>query len=179
MDLVSCNLTISSSSFFVDFLGFSAQLLWGTVKTTLRSDDSLRRLRKLQLPGKEQKSTSAEGKGACEWSLGETRHKLQRVSPSGIMQDMLNFPSNKLWQYVWHVINEGSSFEIKQPGLFRSAGLIPYPASAWHGQNSRVPEGKQVNQKAYYLYQQSRHSELLVSITVVRTLPTSKFPDAT
>lgn len=56
----------------------------------------------------------SQGKRHLEQSTGETRPKLPEPSPSGIMQDVLNSPSNDLFTICVKCL-EGSLLEAKYP----------------------------------------------------------------
>lgn len=72
-------------------------------------------------------------------SLAETRHKLPRVSSSTVMQDMLNSPTNKLWQHTWNAVYQGNSLETQF--LLGGSHVDTLPNTY---QNFRLPRGKQV-----------------------------------
>lgn len=83
----------------------------------------------------------SKGKRSMGWSPEETRHELSGPFPSGVTEDILNYPI-ELWR-VWNIVYQGSLLETQSPKFFVGGSYIGtlLPVSY---QNTRFLGGKQV-----------------------------------
>lgn len=117
---------------------------------------------------------SAKEKGP--W--GQVRRKpstsFQESPPTGDIQDMLNYSSNKIQKHTWNVYWRSSS-ETQNPVFLLDTGNVDTICRA----HNKIPDSQKESSvwcERHWLYRQCSHSKPPLSVRGWWKLPKSKFP---
>ena len=142
----------------------------GVPKTTLRFGDLLGKLRALSILSysclwlitvKGYKTKSAKRKGTWSKVQRKPGARFQESSLSGFTRDVLNSPSNELWQHVLNIY-QGNSLENQCPGFLlwvSHIGTLCLTCPQIHAPRRKAC----IQYKLYCLHKQFRHSEPFLS----------------